>query len=127
MRNHRKLALDTWRERAPQALETFRDERLARIREDVAHARHRDHDHAKALLRAALPILAEVAPVPAAIVLFAHGAAGIHHAFRVHRLARGVEGPHEAREILDEIQAQVDALDPGRAEALLEQLMSECS
>lgn len=123
-RDHRKLVLETWKKRSTDS-RSMRDARLERIREDVSQNRHRGHHHAKALLRAALPILAEVAPVPAAVLMFAHGAAGIHHAFRVHRLVREMEGSHEAREILDEIHARVDQLNPDRAEALIEILMSE--
>jgi hypothetical protein len=77
------------------------------------------------LLRAALPILAEVAPVPAAILLFAEGAVGIHHAFRVQQLTREMEQSLEARQILDEIEAKVDQFEPDRARALIELLMRD--
>jgi hypothetical protein len=73
----------------------------------------------------ALPILAEVAPIPAAILAFAEGAAGIHHAFRIHKIAREMSGTDEARDILDEIHGHVDRLPQERAEALIELLMRE--
>ena len=57
--------------------------------------------------------------------MFADGAVGIHHAFRVHRLAREMEGSVEARQILDEIEGRIDNLDGDHAAALLEMLMNE--
>jgi hypothetical protein len=95
------------------------------VRADVARNKHRHHHHARTLLRVALPVLAEVAPVPAALLAFADGAAGIHHAFRVHKLAQGMKGTAEARHILDEIEGRIDQLDGDRAEALLELLMAD--
>ena len=98
---------------------------LERVRHDVEQNRHRHHHHARALLRIALPILAEVAPVPAAILMFAHGAVGIHHAYKMHKLADEMRGRPEARMILDEVSGRIDQLDGEQAEALLEILMAE--
>jgi hypothetical protein len=125
-RDHRALVHHTYRVKGARPLEV-RDERLERIRRDVAENRHRHHGHARQLLRIALPVLAEIAPIPAAVLMFADGAAGMHHAFRVHRLAREMSGTHEARQILDEIEARIDQLEPDRAEALIEMLMDEYS
>jgi hypothetical protein len=91
----------------------------------VIQDKHRNHRHAHALLRIALPILAEVMPVPAAIILFAEGAVGVHHAFRAHRLARELEGSEDARKILAEVHDRIDQLEPARAEALIELLLRE--
>ncbi|MCP3980147.1 MAG: hypothetical protein GY716_12650 [bacterium] len=125
-RNHRALIEEQWRKHVTQhgPLE-LKDERMDRLRADVARNQHRNHHHARRLLRAALPILAEVAPVPAAILMFADGAVGIHHAHRIHRLAREMEGTAEARRILAEMHDRIDQLDPERAEALIEMLMRE--
>jgi hypothetical protein len=101
------------------------DERLERLRSDVSADRHHDHRHAQSLHRIALPIMAEIAPVPVALLLFAEGAVSIHHAFRIDRLARELEGSEEAREILEEVHARVDHLDPDRAEALVELLVTQ--
>lgn len=101
------------------------DPRIDAIERDVAAGRHRDHAKAKSVLRALLPILAEVDPVSSAVYLFAHGAAGIHHTFRVHRLAKEMRGSEEARRILDEVHERVDRLAPERAEALIDLLMQE--
>ncbi|UCE01400.1 MAG: hypothetical protein JSW67_08860 [Candidatus Latescibacterota bacterium] len=124
-RDHRALVRDAWKEQRIGTRSVVRDERIERIQRDVEQNKHHHHHHAKKLLRAALPILAEVAPVPAAILLFAEGAVGIHHAFRVQQLAREMEKSQEARQILDEIEAKVDHLEPDHARALIELLMQE--
>jgi len=124
-RDHRALVREQWQRSTEEGPVEIRDERLERIRADVARNKHRHHAHARKLLRASLPILAEVAPVPAAILLFADGVAGIHHTFRVHKLAKEMRGTHEARQILDEVHASIDQLAPDRAEALIELLMNE--
>jgi len=123
-RDHRRMVLERWRERKPTA-EPVRDRRLERIRGDVARNKHRDHRHANALLGMLLPVLAEVAPVPAAVLLFANGLGSMHHVYKVHRLARRLEGDDDAREMLEEIRERVDRLEPDRAEAMIELLMNE--
>jgi len=124
-RDHRALVREQLRTQTTRQLANVQDDRLERIRQDVSQNKHHQHHHAKTLLRAALPILAEVAPIPAAVLMFADGAVGIHHAFRVHRLAREMEGTGEARQILDEIEGKIDTLDGDHAAALLEMLMNE--
>lgn len=124
-RNHRQLVLEAWQRQSHGTPATSDDPRLQRIRADVQSRRHHNHAHAKALLRAALPIFAEVAPVPAAVLAFTTGALGIHHAFRVHRLARDLKASEEARAILDEMHSRIDGIDPDRAAALLELLVAE--
>jgi hypothetical protein len=124
-RNHRAMVRAEWQARRGDTRTAVDDPRLARIREDVAHNKHRHHQHARALLRMMLPVMAEVMPVPAAIILFAEGAAGVHHAFRAHRLARELEGHEDARKILAEVHDRIDQMDPARAEALIELLVRE--
>ena len=124
-RDHRALVREQLRTQTNRQIADLQDDRLERIRQDVSQNKHHHHHHAKSLLRVALPIFAEVAPIPAAVLMFADGAVGIHHAFRVHRLAREMEGTGEARQILDEIEGQIDTLDGDHAAALLEMLMNE--
>ena len=124
-RNHRELARSKLLSHGERVVLPTADERLQRVRGDVARNKHKHHHHAKTLLRIALPILAEVAPVPIAILAFAEGAAGIHHAWRVHKLAARMEGTAEAQQILGEIEDRIDQLDGERAEALLELLMRD--
>ena len=124
-RDHRALVREQLRRQTTRHMADVQDDRLERIRRDVSQNKHHHHHHAKTLLRATLPILAEVAPIPAVALMFADGAVGIHHAFRIHRLAREMEGTEEARQILDEIEAKIDTLDGDHAAALLEMLMNE--
>ena len=124
-RDHRAMVSAAWRERSGGEPTRVQDERLEKIREDVTNEKHRKPHHGRALLRAALPILAEVAPIPAAILMFADGAVGIHHAFRVHKLADEMTDSAEARKILDEIHNKIDTMELDRAEALIEMLMNE--
>jgi len=124
VRDHREMVLGEWERQAVQHV-PVQHEQLERIRRDVAENKHRHHHHARALLRVALPILAEVAPVPAAILMFSEGMVGIHHAFRIEKLVRQMSGTHEARQILNEIHGRIDALTPDEAEALVELLARE--
>jgi hypothetical protein len=124
-RDHRAVVRSEYQARRGRHRTKLDDQRLERIRQDVARDEHRNHVHARQLLRIALPILAEVMPVPAAVILFTEGAVGIHHAFRAHRLARELEGSEDARKILSEVHDKIDQLEPARAEALIELLMRE--
>ena len=124
-RDHRLLARQAWERQAASTAEVLEDERLQRTRRDVERNLHRQHHHAKMLLRTALPVLAQLAPVPVALLMFAEGAVGIHHAFRIHHLMQELEDSDEAVAILDEIHDSIDSLEPDRAEALIELLMQE--
>lgn len=124
-RDHRKLILD--RVGAGGGIGVGPDPRLERIRDDVAENKHRHHHHARALLRIALPVLAQLAPVPTALLMFAEGAVGIRHIYVVDQLSRELADSEEARAILADVHSQIDQLDPDRAEALIELLVKEYS
>ena len=95
------------------------DERLDRIREDVAKHSMRDDHHSRRLLKIAVPIYGEVAPVQTAAFAFAHGLAAIHHAYTIHSLSDPQRGEAHARVILASVDDHIDHLDDGRAEVLL--------
>jgi hypothetical protein len=126
-RDHRALVLRQWHERmgAARVKVEVDDERLTRIWRDVSEDKHRHHVHSHVLLQLLLLTLAEVAPVPAAVLLFAKGFTAIHHAFKMHHVAREVETSDEARQILREIHDRVDRLEPERAAAIIEMLVGE--
>jgi hypothetical protein len=63
--------------------------------------------------------------VPAAVLLFANGFAAIHHAFRVHHVAREADAHDDARQVLKEIHDRVDRLEPERAAAIIEMLLKD--
>ena len=123
VRDHRRLVLSSWTAKRHGASVAVRDPRMARIHADVRQSRHHDHPHARLLLKALLVVLADVAPMPAAALMFGVGAAGIHHAFRAHRLTREQADPETARKILGEIHDRVDHLEPEHARELLEELL----
>jgi hypothetical protein len=124
-RDHRQLALEQWHELTRDKRVKLEDERIQRARLEASKHTGPHHERARVLLRALLTVLAEVDPVSAAILLFAHGSVGIHHAFRVHRLARQLEDSHEAQKVLKEIRTQIDSLEPKQAEAMMEVLSNQ--
>ncbi len=124
-RDHRQLALAQWHELTRDKRVQLDDERLRRARHEASKHTGPYHERARMLLRALLTVLAEVDPVSAAVLLFAHGSVGIHHAFRVHRLARQMEDSHEAQKVLKEMRAKVDTLEPEQAEAMMEVLSKQ--
>ena len=120
-RDHRALVRRVFLERHADRLRgTLRAPHFEPLRRD-ATARH-DASAARRLLRASVPLLAETDPVPAAVLFFAEGAAGVHHVFDVHRLARGEAGVDAARRVLRDVHSRVDRLPPGRATALVSSL-----
>ena len=122
-RDHRRMVMSSWTAKTHEASAAIRDPRLKRIHADVHSSKHHHHSHARLLLKALLVVLAEVAPVPAAVLLFGAGAAGIHHAFHAYKLTRERADPETARQILGEIHDRVDHLDPDHARELLEGLL----
>lgn len=124
-RDHRQLALEAWHEKMRDKRIRLDDARIDRVRQEAARHTGPRHERSRMILRVLLTVLAEVAPVSAAILLFAHGAAGVHHAFRVHRLSLELEDSHEARKVLHEIRNKIDELKPDQAEAMIELLSKE--
>jgi hypothetical protein len=124
-RNHRQVTLEAWRGRAGGEPIPVEDEQLDRIRADVSRNKHRHHHHSRLILQALLTVLSQISPVTAAMLLFAEGGIGIHHAWKIHRLARDLEDSEEARRILLEVHDRVDSLDQDQAEAMIELLVEE--
>jgi len=121
-RNHRELLADRAQEVAADAAKQD-DPRLAEVRRAVAEDRHRHAGHSRALLSSLLLVLGEVAPVPAALLLFVQGVSGIHHTWRMHRVARDLSRTAEAREILHDLRGRVDGMSPDEREAIIEMLL----
>lgn len=123
-RDHRGMVLSSWRAKLRAPSSGFRDPRLGRIHDDVLKSKHHHHPHAKLLLKTLLVVLGEVSPIPAALLLFGAGVAGIHNSFRMHRLTREEADPAPARRILGEIHDRVEHLDPDQAREVLEELLA---
>lgn len=117
-RDHRKM-IQTFVPSLPHHTRDFLDARLNQVRQDnQRNFGQRDHQ-VRALLKRVLPIHAEVAPVAAAALVFAHGIAAIHHASIIHTLADPQIAETRARRILDEVYDQIDDLDDQTTERLL--------
>lgn len=71
-------------------------------------------------------LLADLSPVPASILLFAKGAAGIHNLYRVHRMVRGDQDVHGAKVILNEVAANVETMSPEQARNTIDALVEHC-
>ena len=123
-RQHRQM-VETDLRPPLDTLRYLRDGELDRIRQDLRQNAHENHQHARALLKIALPICAEAALVQTAAFAFAHGLAGIQHAFTIHTLANRQSGEAEAKRILQEVYDQIDNLDEKRAEAVLALLLGD--
>jgi hypothetical protein len=121
-RDHRRL-LRPRAEAVAAETATQHDERLAELHQAVRANRHRHRDHNGALLGSLLLVLGEIAPVPAALLLFARGAAGIHHTWRVQRVARDLSRRDDARDVLRDIHRRIDQFPPEEREAMIELLL----
>ncbi len=119
-RNHRRLVAAAWEKERPTAVR--RDERLQKVWKAVAEKKHLQDVHCRTLLKTSLLLLSQVSPVPAAVILFAHGAAAIHHVHRAHGLTHRVASDDDARRILAEVESQLDHLDAEKARDVLEVL-----
>ena len=117
-RNHRQM-VQTGVTPLPDRARDLLRKRLGPIRQDVERDSSQGHHHAHTLLKRALSIYAEIAPVDAAGLAFAHGVAAIHHASTVYALADPKTGETQARLILEEVYDQIDHLDDRRVELLL--------
>lgn len=137
-RDHRRMVLETWHARKgvgpddsaadaaapvePAAPVGRHSAELERLLDEVAAGRHHESHYAGALLRMLLGVLAQLNPVASVAFLFAEGVPEMHQLFRVQRLVRGLAGDEEARGILRQIEARVDALPPERARRIVEVL-----
>lgn len=123
-RDHRQLVIEEWRQHRPKMHRDHRHTEAARGLEALIN-RHQHAEQAKSALKLMLPLLAELAPVPAALLLFGQGVASVHHVRQAHRLARGVAGNSEARAILDDVEAKIDRLSHEQAAAVASLLAME--
>ena len=121
-RDHREMVFARWREREsarPAATAPF--DEIARLTDT---GKHDDPNVAGEALKTLLWILADMAPVPTSILLFAKGIAGIHHVYRAHRLSLGQARQGDARRIIEDVHRRVDQLPPKKAREALELLVA---
>jgi hypothetical protein len=122
-RNHRQEILRQWQQRRDR--ETVDSAPMKEISHGVARMEHHNAQFARETLKTLLWSLADVAPVPAAVLLFAKGAASIHHLYRVQRLAQGINDHHTAKAIIGEVAATVDAMTADQARGTIDALMEQ--
>ncbi len=124
-RDHREEILNTWMQRRErEAAAAVRDERFDAVVRRI-HQQNGDPQVYLEILKTMGWLMLDLSPVPTSILLFAKGAAGAHHLYRVHRLARG-EGDRETAEpIVREFLSQLDELSPEQARAIVESLLAQ--
>ena len=122
-RDHRQEVLSRWQQRRQR--EAVDSAHLREIAQRVRRNEHHDVRLARETLTTLLWLLADVAPVPAAIMLFAKGAAGIHHLYRAHRLAHGEADHHAAKTIVGQVADRVDKMSAEQARGTIEMLVEQ--
>ncbi len=122
-RDHRQEVVTQWRARHPQPQVTS-DQRLRQIAETTDQTADYSARMAHETLKTVIWLAADIAPVPLTIMLFAKGLAGVHHLYRVHRLARGVDGDEQARDIIAEVSDQIPKLPVERARETIDAIVA---
>ncbi len=119
-RDHREKVHELWKKREQPA--PIAHERLNKIARSIAQRKHDDPRVAIEIFRSLLTVLSVVAPIPAAVLLFVSGAAGIHNVYRAYRLAHGSDGDQDAQAILEEILARAESLPEGLVRKAIDRL-----
>ena len=112
-RDHRAMVLDEWHR---VGLPLPEDPRLQdALRRADEERQTTSLPHAKTALSAMLPLLIELAPAPAAAVLFGSGLVRIHNAHKAHALLEESQRDAAARAMLRDVQQRIDGLSPEEA------------
>lgn len=126
-RDHRKHLIRQWHEKhaAKANLEALhRDERFAKFLDDARQNKHKDHHVAKAMVKNALVLLADLNPISAALALFGGGVADIYHAHRIHKIIQDASRDDSARRVLTDVQDRIESLPPEMTQKVIDVLMS---
>jgi len=119
-RDHRESILDHWQQRRSQ--ESIQDSRLDEVVR-LATNHNGDSHFTTEMLKTLLWVSLDLSPIPTSILLFGKGLAGVHHLYRVHRLARGSDEQDEAKQILEEMIAKVQTLPAEQTQAAVKTLL----
>jgi hypothetical protein len=115
-RDHRAEVLEAFRETHAGSERDWHPRLKELVRETRGASAHlRGGPMAKAALATLLAASLELAPVPAAVVLFGSGLVRVHHAAAAHRLARDARQDETARRMLEDLRASIDELTPEQA------------
>ncbi len=118
-RDHREQVLEKWLKRRAEAEGS--PEQLKKLREQFMGADA--SAYTSIAMKSALLMLAEVMPIPLAIMLFAHGAVGAHHMYRAHRLSQDQGDAVDAKQIINDMHSRVDDMDTSEIRVHLERLI----
>jgi len=138
-RDHRQMVIEAWQQREDQfadpAIALFsghadgtlppedHNQRVAQLVANIQSGKHLEDEYAKPILRMLLAVLADVSPIPAALLLFGEGVAAIYHVHRMHELARELDRDEDARTVVAEVSRKIDELPPQSASEVTELLM----
>lgn len=119
-RDHRALILEAVEAQPPVPVPETPELRqaVAAAQESVQFEPH----VARAAVKSLLWILADLLPVPLALLLFAKGLVSIHHVYAAHRLARGEGSTADARRLVASAERRLDAMPLDRVSGLLDWL-----
>lgn len=77
----------------------------------------------KLMLRSLLLLLAEIAPGPVAVLLFAEGVAEMYHVYRAHRIASDHAEVSDATHILRDVQGRIESMSDEEADKTVRLLL----
>ncbi|MBP89264.1 MAG: hypothetical protein CMJ64_21530 [Planctomycetaceae bacterium] len=120
-RDHREHILSLWMERREPT--AAKDARLIEVAQQATPEQLQDPKLAKEIAKTLGWILLDLSPIPTSVLLFAKGAAGAHHLYNVHRLARGEQDEGSARKIVSEFIDNVDSLSGEQARGVIDSLL----
>jgi len=121
-RDHRRLVFETWQRGhggTPPPEQLSAELEKAGFEQSLSSGARL----AKPLLLTLLGLALQFSPIPAAMVLFAEGLVGVYHAADAHWLAREANDDELARAMLKDVQVQIEALPPERAEHVVRLLL----
>ena len=116
-RDHRELVRHEWERRYRDSAK--RDQRLDQAFQEAVHEKATSPQAKKILLKTILRLLADLNPISASLFLFAEGVVGVHNFIRAQRISKELAGDEDAKQILDNIHGQVDAMGPEKAQRII--------
>jgi len=121
-RDHRQLIKSKWKQKGETQVAPH-NVRVDEILKQASHHLHHNDAAVKGVLRALLPLLAEVSPVSAALILFTSGVSGIYQVYRAHKAVEEVENDADARLMLADLQSRLDHMPADQARKVLQVLL----
>jgi len=121
-RDHRLLIKSKWKQRGEIQVAPH-DVRIDEILKQANHHLLQNDLAVKGVLKMLLPLLADVSPISAALILFTSGVSGIYQVYRAHKAVEEVENDADARLMLADIQSRLDHMPVDQARKVLQVLL----